>query len=65
MVTKRHFQETANIIRSMRDDEPEAARVFARHMADFFKQENPRFDRERFMKACGLEDGKNERKASP
>ena len=28
----------------------------ADRMADNFKAENPRFDRDKFMKACGLDD---------
>ena len=27
----------------------------ARGMCDIFKADNPRFDRERFLKACGIE----------
>ena len=29
----------------------------AGELADYFATQNPRFDRERFMKACGLEGG--------
>lgn len=27
----------------------------SRNLADYFAQDNPRFDRSRFMQACGLE----------
>jgi hypothetical protein len=27
----------------------------AQHMADIFRADNPRFDRGRFLKACGIE----------
>lgn len=29
---------------------------FARLLAAFFEEDNPRFDKARFLKACGLED---------
>ena len=29
--------------------------ILANNIADLFPQENPRFDRERFLKACGVE----------
>ena len=30
-------------------------RRFAHALADYFEQDNPRFDRERFLEACGVE----------
>ncbi len=31
-----------------------ACNDFAYAMADIFKEDNPRFDRDRFLKACGI-----------
>ena len=69
-VSKSHFEQTARIIKNAREsnsgqyDDPTAAlndpafNKPYRDMAEFFaheyKRDNPRFDRERFMRACGL-----------
>jgi hypothetical protein len=48
----RHFAVIAGIIAELRDEDRQA-------MADFFAERlaptNPRFDRARFLKACGVE----------
>ena len=40
-----------------RDGRDSAAESIAEETADYFATQNLRFDRERFMKACGLEGG--------
>lgn len=53
-MTKMHFETAARLIRESDNDATAktfAALVFARTAEQF----NPRFDRTRFMRACGLE----------
>lgn len=55
----RHFSTVAAIIASMRGDldlrfsQGEVDRV-AEHFADELAKTNPRFDRKRFLRACGV-----------
>lgn len=62
-MSKRHFEALAAIIKEAPDYflpsetaklEPMRARI-ARDIADMCRQENPLFDRGRFLKACGME----------
>jgi len=61
MLTKKDFKAVAEIIEQacgIYDDEEvcgEIASIITHNLADYFATQNPRFDRERFMKACGLE----------
>lgn len=62
-MTRKHFIEMAATIRRvLTASEPirDADRARARHTADAFislaERDNPRFDRVRFLVACGLED---------
>jgi hypothetical protein len=55
-MTKKHFEAIARIVdfrRSM--DAPTDGAFFnlVSDLADYFKSENPRFDRARFLEACG------------
>ena len=65
MLTKKDFKAIAEIIVEQTicpwEDDPfiiktakDVAHVYAKAFADYFATQNPRFDRERFMKACGL-----------
>ena len=64
MLTKKDYVAIAEIIENeynLFDDTGEddtegkhATRSIAGKLADYFEQDNSRFDRERFMKACGL-----------
>lgn len=51
-MTKKHFKAIAEIIRNTRCVK-EIAQV-AIKLADYFADENPLFDRDKFMTACGL-----------
>ena len=57
-MTKKHFEAIAKAIKeeqtavAVRED---VRRAIANKLADVFKQDNPRFDRDRFMKAAGFE----------
>ncbi len=54
MMTRKHYVKFARMIAEMLD------RVEARRMAEAlceeFSTDNPRFDRSRFLTACGLEN---------
>lgn len=63
MITKKTFVATAKSIKRQVDclvfenyklSKPLLVSI-ASDMADFFKKENPRFNRAKFMEACGLE----------
>lgn len=62
MLTKKHFKAVAEVIKSQimqyyiqeRHACANGVESIAYHLADYFATQNPRFDRERFMKACGL-----------
>jgi hypothetical protein len=51
-VTKEHFEFTAALINAANNGTP--APVLATLAATKFKMDNPRFDEERFKKACGV-----------
>lgn len=57
-MTKKHFKAIAEIIKENATKEKVAARLtcadVAYDLCRYFQQENPRFDREKFLKACGL-----------
>lgn len=58
-MTKKHFEAIAVLLRSQKaqartSDENVTVCVRAAQLADLFQSENPRFDRARFLKACGV-----------
>ena len=63
MLTKKDFKAVTEIIKACIDvtviystTEPNTTikGILAKDLADYFATQNPQFDRERFMKACGL-----------
>ena len=50
MMTRKHFRETAEIIKKF----PHAKVTLAQEFAEMFGRDNPRFDRERFYIACDV-----------
>lgn len=63
MFTRQHYKAIAEIVKGQK----ELADVFAhkqfatqrisdiaKGLADYFAKDNPRFDRDRFLEACGL-----------
>ena len=52
--TRKDFRMVADLIKSNPDREK--AKELAHHHADIFKQQNPRFKREMFLAACGLDE---------
>jgi len=62
MLTKKHYEAIARIAKQWMDDAEQYDRESvdmvcwqACNLADYFAKDNPRFDRARFLKACGLE----------
>lgn len=54
MMTKRHFEAIAEVIQNEPDCGDEyTARHIAEALATLFAEMNPRFDRARFLRACG------------
>ena len=61
-MTKKHFEAIASVLAgeialAANRGDPEQFRAvnnICRSLADLFKQDNARFDRERFYTACGL-----------
>lgn len=49
----RHFAYIAGLIASSETGWTLSKANLANHFADSFAQSNPRFDRQRFMRACG------------
>ena len=62
MFTRQHYKAIAEIIRYNRakvaegKSEDTIEDCIACDIADFFADDNPRFDYTRFYKACGMED---------
>ena len=56
MVSKKDFKAVAEIIRKAdKSGELKYAGSVAYRFSKYFATQNPHFDRERFMKACGLD----------
>ena len=65
-MTKKHFRAIAEIIKQEIDDSPECqddfnngcrytAKQIGKKLASFCATMNPRFDRTKFLTACGIE----------
>lgn len=49
-MTRKHFKAIAEIISS----QPDVSITLAEELASYFKSDNPNFDRDRFLTACGF-----------
>jgi len=65
MMTKKHYEAIAASVRRAHLQHQgfnihlrpvQSMSLYAGNIADYFASENPRFDRARFLKACGVED---------
>jgi len=62
MMTKKHYEAIAAAIRSGQEARRGSATSASTHYqiatacANYLASQNPRFDRARFLKACGVED---------
>ena len=62
-MTKKHYEAIASILERMHPDEDSLSYQYelsrftelAERLADYFATDNPRFDRVRFLTACGIE----------
>jgi len=55
MNTRKHFQAAAEIVKDkVLDNQLKEAVLIADAFALFFKRDNPRFDKGKFIEACGL-----------
>ena len=54
-VTRKHFQQVADLIKSHQD--PKKRAELAHFHAGVFKGQNPRFDHNKFMAACDVKEG--------
>lgn len=66
-MTKKHYEAIASIILGSYEvaqeneqngfaiGEAERVEILAKELATYFNQDNPRFDRTRFLQACGIE----------
>lgn len=59
-MTRKHFESIAGVFNNNMPmfqntrENAEAFRMMANEMADMCANQNPRFDHERFIRACGL-----------
>jgi len=53
-LTRKHFKAIAEIIRPFFCPQSDIKRIFCENLADYFATENERFDRNKFLKACGV-----------
>lgn len=54
-LSRQHYEAMADMLKKHKDMHPEMHKSLAHHMATHFAQDNPRFDRGRFLKAAGAE----------
>lgn len=60
MLTRKHFRTVAEILKEAREDYAGGTPTelvldyIENYLADFLATQNPNFDRERFLRACGL-----------
>ena len=56
MITKKHFIRAAALVNEMRVKDPQGAKVIADGFILLFKESNPAFQKQKFLKACGLDN---------
>ena len=55
MLTRQHFEAVAQVLKAYPKGAPTASQAkLAEAVADMVEQDNPRFERGRFLKACGV-----------
>ena len=57
-MSRKHFEAIAAILKinDWQESVEDMRESIALDIAAYFKGENPRFDKDKFLKACGLED---------
>jgi hypothetical protein len=56
MMTKKHYKTIAKILRDHLLGQPIGLNNIGHDLAGFFKSDNPNFDKNKFLKAMGLEE---------
>ena len=51
MMTRKDYIQTANILNEYLNDEPILVMSLAKDFAEYFAEDNPRFDSDKFIKA--------------
>ena len=54
MITRKHFEKTASLIKGYTAINEDQRYNMALEFSNMYAEENPRFDAERFIKACGI-----------
>ena len=54
MMTRKHFEKTASLIKNFTAVTEKQRSEMAHAFSDMYADENPHFDDERFIKACGI-----------
>ena len=54
MQTRKHFERTASLIKNFTAVTEKQRSEMAHKFSNMYAEENPRFDAERFIKACGI-----------
>jgi hypothetical protein len=67
MITRKHFEAIADSIKNLKQGLIDSGELIysdlqlvidmVDDMCDMCRQDNPNFDRDKFIKACGFEDG--------
>lgn len=57
-MTKKHYIEIASILKSERNfgEHQPTVDAIAKELASFLKRDNARFDKSKFLTACGVEE---------
>ena len=54
MITRKHFEKTASLIKGFTAINEDQRYHMALEFSNMYAEENPRFDAERVIKACGI-----------
>ena len=54
MITRKHFEKTASLIKGFTAINEDQRYHMALEFSNMYAEMNPRFDAERFIKACGI-----------
>jgi hypothetical protein len=54
MMTRKDYVVTAEILNEYLDESSDVVQAIAKEFADYFADDNPKFDRVRFMQAVGV-----------
>ena len=58
-MTRKHFRLFADMVKTEKENgaDPATLSNIAEKLADIFTEENARFDRSKFLEACGIPNG--------